>query len=151
MTMSRRRILQAGAALPFVSIPVSIPAHAQRTSGVLRFGLSAFPPNLQPWINTGASAGTVKLLTHRSLVGYDRSGGLRGELAEAWSIDAEGAWGFRPRPAGVPNGGAVTADDVKWSIEQIAAEKSAAYMRNQFQSIARVEIPDPRTIRLVTR
>src|SRR5216683_1413911 len=99
MTVSRRRILQAGAALPFVSIPVSIaasiPGRAQRASGILRFGLSAFPPNLQPWINTGASAGTVKLLTHRSLVGYDRRGELRGELAESWSIDAEGAWVFR--------------------------------------------------------
>src|SRR5258708_1150619 len=154
MTVSRRRILQAGAALPFVSIPgsiaVSIPGRAQR-SGILRFGLSAFPPNLQPWINTGASAGTVKLLTHRSLVGYDRTGALRGELAESWSIDAEGAWVFRLRPALFHNGEPVTAEDVKWSIEQIAAEKSTAYMRNQFQSIARVEIPDARTIRLVTR
>jgi peptide/nickel transport system substrate-binding protein len=151
MTVSRRRILQAGAALPFASIPLSIPGRAQR-SGILRFGLSAFPPNLQPWINTGASAGTVKLLTHRSLVGYDRNGALRGELAESWSIDAEGAWVFRLRQGALfQNGEPVTADDVKWSIEQIAAEKSTAYMRNQFQSIERVEIPDPRTIRLVTR
>src|SRR6266853_1586955 len=97
MTVSRRRILQAGAALPFVSMPVSTRARAQRASGILRFGLSAFPPNLQPWINTGASAGTVKLLTHRSLVGYDRNGALRGELADSWSIDHEGAWVFRLR------------------------------------------------------
>jgi peptide/nickel transport system substrate-binding protein len=150
MTVSRRRVLQAGAALPFVSIAGSVRARAQR-SGILRFGLSAFPPNLQPWINTGASAGTVKLLTHRSLVGYDRTGALRGELAESWSIDAEGAWVFRLRPALFHNGEPVTAEDVKWSIEQIAGEKSAAYMRNQFQHIARVEIADPRTIRLVTR
>src|SRR3954469_24235933 len=137
MTVSRRRILQAGAALPFVSIP----ARAQRASGILRFGLSAFPPNLQPWINTGASAGTVKLLTHRSLVGYDRKGELRGELAESWSIDRDGAWVFRLRQGALcHNGEPVAAEDVKWSIEQIAAEKSTAYMRNQFQQIERVEI-----------
>src|SRR3979411_2009780 len=123
MTVSRRRVLQAGAALPFASIAVSIagsiagsiPARAQR-SGILRFGLSAFPPNLQPWINTGASAGTVKLLTHRSLVGYDRRGALRGELAESWAIDHEGAWVFRLRQGALyENGEPVTADDVKWS------------------------------------
>ena len=49
------------------------------------------------------------------------------------------------------NGEPVTADDVKWSIEQIAAEKSTAYMRAQFQNITRIEIPDPQTVRLVTK
>ncbi len=32
-------------------------AQAQRAK-LLRFGLSAWPPNLQPWVSTGASAGT---------------------------------------------------------------------------------------------
>lgn len=148
MTTTRRAILQASLALPFMSMP----ARAQRASGIIRFGLSAFPPNLQPWVAAGVSAGTVKILTHRSLVSYDRKGELRGELAESWSIDDDRAWVFKLRQGALfHNGEPVTADDVKWSIEQIAAEKSTAFMRVQFQGIERVESPDPRTIRLVTR
>src|SRR5688572_23058858 len=148
MIATRRAILQAGLALPFMTVP----ARAQRASGVLRYGLSAFPPNLQPWVSTGASAGTIKLLTHRSLVTYDSKGELRGELATSWSLDDNGAWVFKLRPGAVfQNGDPVTADDVKWSIEQSAAANSTAYMRAQFQRIERVEITDPMTIRLVTK
>jgi peptide/nickel transport system substrate-binding protein len=153
MTLSRRTLVGAGLAAPLLTSPLlTRPAAAQRANGVLRFGLSAFPPNLQPWVSTGASAGTVKLLTHRSLVSYDNKGRLRGELAESWAIDADGAWVFKLRQGAVfHNGEPVTADDVKWSIEQIAGEKSTAYMRTQFQEIASVEIPNPQTIRLVTK
>lgn len=153
MTLSRRTFLGAGLAAPLLTSPLlTRPAAAQRANGILRFGLSAFPPNLQPWVSTGASAGTVKLLTHRSLVSYDNKGQLRGELAESWAIDADGAWVFKLRQGAVfHNGEPVTADDVKWSIEQIAGEKSTAYMRTQFQEIERVEIPNPQTIRLVTK
>src|SRR3954468_7528903 len=63
ITTTRRALLRAGLALPFLSLP----ARAQPADGILRFGLSAFPPNLQPWVSTGAAAGTVKLMLHRSL------------------------------------------------------------------------------------
>ena len=153
MTISRRSVLGAGLAGPLLASPFLIsPARAQRAAGIIRYGLSAFPPNLQPWVSTGASAGTVKMLINRSLVSYDSKGELRGELAESWSRDADGAWVFKLRKGCVfHNGEPVTADDVKWSIEQIAGEKSTAYMRTQFQLIERVEIPDPQTVRLVTK
>ena len=153
MTISRRSVLGAGLAGPLLASPFLIrPASAQRAAGIIRYGLSAFPPNLQPWVSTGASAGTVKMLINRSLVSYDGKGQLRGELAESWARDAEGAWVFKLRKGCVfHNGEPVTADDVKWSIEQIAGEKSTAYMRTQFQLIERVEIPDPQTVRLVTK
>ena len=142
MTISRRTMLAAGLAAPFASLPLlSRPASAQRAAGILRYGLSAFPPNLQPWVSTGASAGTVKMLIHRSLVSYGPNGELRGELATSWSLDGDGAWVFKLRPGCVfHNGDPVTAEDVKWSIEQIAGEKSTAYMRSQFQSVERIEI-----------
>ncbi|WP_342364329.1 ABC transporter substrate-binding protein [Terrarubrum flagellatum] len=148
MMISRRALVQGAAAVPFLSIP----GRAQRSAGILRYGLSAFPPNLQPWVSTGAAAGTVKLLIHRSLVAYDSKGQLRGELATSWSIDEKGAWVFKLRQGAVfHNGDPVTAEDVKWSIEQIGGEKSTAYMRAPFQSISAVEIPDPQTVRLVTK
>ncbi len=148
MTINRRALVGAGATLPFLGSPL----RAQRSTGIIRYGLTAWPPNLQPWVSTGASAGTVKMLIHRSLVSYDRKGDLRGEIAESWSIDGDGAWVFKLRKDAVfHNGEPVVADDVKWTIEQIAGEKSTAYMRAQFQNVTKIETPDQYTVRLVTK
>lgn len=150
-TLNRRTLL--GAAAGAASLPVLFnPARAQQRPTTIRFGLSAWPPNLQPWVSTGASAGTVKLLIHRRLIGFDEKGEMRGELAREWGLDAQGAWVFRLRPEAVfHNGERVTSEDVKWTIEQMAAERSTAYYRQQMQQVERVETPDAHTVRLVMK
>lgn len=148
MTPTRRAILGGIAAAPFLHMP----ARAQARPGFLRYGLSASPPNLLPWDNTGASAGTVKMLINRSLVAWGADGQLKGELATSWSLDGDGAWVFKLRPDVVfHNGEKFTAEDVRWTIAQVAGERSTAYMRAQFQSLAKVETPDPLTVRLVPK
>lgn len=148
MTMTRRGLLGTAAALPFLPRD----AAAQRQPGMLRFGLSSFPPSLQPWANTGTAAATVKLLIHRGLLSYAPDGALRGELAERWSNDGPTAWVFHLRPdAAFHNGEPVTAADVKWNIEQIAAERSTAYYKAEMGVVERIETPDPRTVRIVTK
>lgn len=148
MTITRRGLLGAGAALPFLPRD----AAAQRQPGVLRFGLSSFPPSLQPWANTGTAAATVKLLIHRGLLSYAPDGQLRGELAESWRNEGPTAWSFTLRPNAVfHNGEPVTSADVKWNIEQIAAERSTAYYRAEMGVVERIETPDPRTLRIVTK
>ena len=148
MIPTRRAVLGGMASLALLHRP----ARAQSRPGYLRYGLSAFPPNLLPWENTGASAGTVKLLINRSLVAWDANGQLKGELAESWSLDDDGAWVFKLRQDALfHNGERVTAEDVRWTIEQVAGEKSTAHMRTQFQNLARVEVPDPTTVRLVPK
>jgi peptide/nickel transport system substrate-binding protein len=148
--LTRRAALGAVSALG--AVPVLKRAVAQQRPGVLRFGLSVWPPNLQPWPSTGAAAGMIKMLTHRRLVGFDERGEPRGELAREFSRDEDGAWVFRLHPNAVfHNGERVTADDVKWTIEQVAAERSTAYYRQQMGEISRVETPDTHTVRLVTR
>ena len=149
MLTTRRLFLGAAATLPVLTRR----AQAQAKPGFLRYGLSAFPPNLLPWDNVGASAGTVKMLINRSLLAWDRTGQLTGELATSWTLDpADGAWVFKLRQDAVfHNGEKVTAQDVAWTIEQIAGEKSTAYMRAQFQALAKVETPDPYTVRLVPK
>ena len=121
MHMSRRALLMAGAALPFLSLP----ARAQRVPGTLIFGLSSYPPNFQPWPNAGTAAATVKLLVHRGLLSYDAQGNMRGELAERWEADGTTAWVFHLREAVFHDGSPVTGEDVKWTLEQVAAERSA--------------------------
>ncbi len=150
MTDLSRRRFSAGLGL-LAACGLAPGAQAQRAK-LLRYGLSAWPPNLQPWVSTGASAGTVKMLIHSRLVTYDRKGEPTGELAESFGREADGAWVFRLVSNAVfHNGEKVTSADVKHTIEQIAGEKSTAYMRGQFQDLDRVETPDERTVRIHTK
>src|SRR6185295_6866104 len=150
--LSRRQAIMGSLALLAKAGLAGGPAYAQARTPLLRYGFSAWPPNLQPWVSVGASAGTVKMLIHGRLTAYDRDGKLVGELAESFSRSEDGAWVFRLVPnATFHNGDPVTSADVRYMIEQIAGEKSTAYMRGQFQDITRIETPDPRTIRLHTK
>jgi ABC-type transport system substrate-binding protein len=146
-TLSRRAIMAGAAALPFLRIPGA----RARTPGVLTFGLSSFPPTIQPWANSGTAAATMKLLMYRGLTSYADDGTLRGELAESWAQDGTHAWVFKLRDAKFQNGEKVTSADVKWTIEQIAAERSTAFFRTEMQNVERVETPDDRTVRIVTK
>ena len=147
---SRRAVLAGGAAaaaLPFVGLPRAKAA----TPGVLTFGLYSFPPSIQPWVNTGTAAATVKLMIYRGLTSYADDGSLRGELADSWQTVGATGWEFKLREAKFQNGERVTASDVKWTIEQVAAEKSTAYFRAEMQGVERVETPDDRTVRIVMK
>jgi peptide/nickel transport system substrate-binding protein len=147
LTVSRRSVLAGGAALPFLRLPGARAA----TPGSLTFGLSSYPPSIQPWANTGTAAATVKLMIYRGLTGFAPDGSLRGELAESWAPEGTTAWVFKLRDATFQNGEKVTSADVKWTIEQVAAEKSTAYMRGQMQSIDKIETPDDKSVRLVMK
>ncbi|MGE4043718.1 MAG: ABC transporter substrate-binding protein [Acetobacteraceae bacterium] len=147
MRLTRRSVLAAGMAVPFLRAP----ARAATTAGRLTFGLSTYPPSLAPWNNSGTAAATAKLTFHRGLLGYADDGSLRGELADKWERAENGAWVFHLRNAFFHNGDPVTSADVAWCIEQMAGEKSTAYYRAQMQEIARVETPDAKTIRLITK
>jgi peptide/nickel transport system substrate-binding protein len=151
--ISRRSLIRSAGGMALLSqTNLLSSSFAQGRAPLLRYGLSAWPPNLQPWISTGASAGTIKMLIHNRLVSYGRNSELQGELAESFRHEADGAWVFKLVPNAVfHNGEPVTSADVRYTIEQIAAEKSTAYMRAQFQTIDRIETPDARTIRIYTR
>ena len=142
----RRSLLAAAAATPIASRIAGA-----RTSDTLTFGLSSYPPSLVPWTSTGTAALTVKIQMFRGLLSFGPDGAVRPELAESYARDGDAAWVFKLRPATFHNGAPVTAEDVKWSLEQIAGEKSTAYLRGQFQAIATVETPDARTVRIVTK
>jgi ABC-type transport system substrate-binding protein len=146
-TLSRRAIMAGAAALPFLRVPGA----RARTPGVLTFGLSSFPPTIQPWANSGTAAATMKLLMYRGLTSYADDGTLRGELAESWAQDGTHAWVFKLREAKFQNGEKVTSADVKWTIEQVAGERSTAFFRTEMQNVERVETPDDRTVRIVTK
>ena len=144
MSITRRTALGAAAALPFLART----GWAAGTPGVLRFGLSSYPPTLAPWANAGTAAGTVQASMNRGLTGYGPDGELGGEIAESWDREGEATWVFKLRDAVWHNGKPVESGHIKWNLDQIAAEKSTAYMRAQCQGIEKIETPDARTIKL---
>ena len=141
-----RRLLMASA--PIAATLAGRSARAD--NGVLRYGLQVYPPSFLPWQSSGTSAATVNVCHRRGLLSYGHDGELRGELAEHWQVDGEG-WLFKLREAYFHNGKRVTAADVKWTIEQITAPKSTAYLRGAMQDITAVETPDDITVRLITK
>lgn len=149
MRLQRRALLAAATAAPFVGLRQ---ARANRRPGTVTFALLVFPPNLQPWVHTGTAAVTVKNLVYRGLLSFGPDGAIRSELAESWEPDGRTAWVFRLRRNAVfHDGRPVTSEDVKWMVEQVAAERSPAYLRTELQQIERVETPDAHTVRMVTR
>jgi len=141
-----RRFLMASA-----PIAASLAGRAARAdTSVMRYGLQVYPPSFLPWQNSGTSAATVNVCVRRGLLSYGHDGELRGELAEHWETTADG-WLFKLREAYFHNGQRVAAADVKWTIEQIAAPKSTAYLRGAMQDIATVETPDDMTVHMITK
>lgn len=150
MALHRRTLLaagMAGAALPFLARQ----GHAAPRQGALRFGLSSYPPSFNPWAQAGTAAGTVTLMTHRGLLSYDKTGNIQGELATKWERDGDAGWLFHLREATFHDGTPVTSADVKWTLEQVAGEKSTAYMRAQFAGVDHIDTPDARTVRIVMK
>lgn len=151
MRTSRRTILRSigagGLALPFLHTS----ARAERVPGTIVFGLSTYPPNTQPWANTGTASVTVKLQMYRGLLSYNADGTLRGELAESWTSDGSTGWTFKLRDAVFHNGKPVTSADVKWTLEEVAGPKSTAYKRTAVREIVKIETPDARTVKLITK
>lgn len=146
VALSRREWLIGAAALPAL-------ARTARAAppDTLRFGLSSYPPSLQPWASTGTAALTVKTLLHRGLLMFGTDGKVKGALASSWTRDGNTGWTFKLRDAVFHNGAPVTADDVKWTLEQIRDAKSTAYLRGQLQVIDSIETPDAKTVRIVTK
>ncbi|MGZ9724126.1 ABC transporter substrate-binding protein [Rhizobium miluonense] len=144
---TRRNLMtmMGGAALA-LSLP-NMSASAE--NAVLRFAISAFPPNLNPWENTGATAGTVKLMLMRGLTGYSEKGELVGELAESWKLVDQTTYAFKLRDnAFFHNGKPVTSADIAYSLKKILADDSTAYLKRDLSVIKDVEIVDDKSFRL---
>jgi len=151
MLINRRTLMKsmlaAGIALPFAGV-TGLAAADDKT---LRIGLSTYPPTLSPGSGGGYAAQAMWALMHRGLLAYTPAGELTGELAESWARDGETAWVFKLREARFSDDSPVTSADVKWSIERMADEKTKSVLRPSFLSIVAIEIPDEKTVRLVTK
>jgi peptide/nickel transport system substrate-binding protein len=152
--LQRRDALKGGVALGtgVLMAPALIGRVRAGEPGHLRFGLSSYPPTLDPWANAGTAAATVKLQLHRGLLGYDENAELRPELAESWEVEGDRTFVFKLRDNAVfHDGSPVTSADVKASYEAIKAPDSTAYLRGAFESIESIETPDDKTVRIILK
>ena len=121
-----------------------------KRGGTLIYGLSTEPPDLDPHVNSGASAGTVKMAVYEGLVKYGHGGAIVPALAERWGLVGQNQYVFHLRK-GVRfhNGDPLTAEDVKFSLERILDPKTGGQLRGPFSVIKAVEVMDPTTVKVV--
>ena len=148
--LSRRALIAAAAAVPMAPLLFARPARA-RTPGTLTFGLSSYPPSLQPFTGTGTAALTVKVQVYKGLLSFGPDGSIQPELALSYERAGETGWKFTLRDAVFHNGAKVTSEDVKATIAAIASDKSTAYLRGAMGGVDRVETPDAKTVIIVMK
>src|SRR5262245_39925127 len=150
-------VRQLGANLLVVLFAVihSAPTAAQQPKGTLVFAVESLAAQtLDPILELRPGNATYQAAMYDSLVGFDLAkGGVGPGVAERWVLSEDGlAWTFYLRPGQkFHNGDALTARDVKFSLERQMAPNSvaaaAASMRRSFKSI---EVVDDLTVRVNT-
>jgi peptide/nickel transport system substrate-binding protein len=132
VTATRLKVGACLLALAFVLAACSGPATSQTDSAsqTLVVGASLEPPTLDPTGSAAASIPQVLLYNvYETLLKVDSQGGFRPLLAEKWETSADRmTYTFTLRKATFPNGRAVTATDLAWSINKIknGSNKAAA-------------------------
>ncbi len=155
-SITRRRLagLLGGAgvlALAPAGLGGASPAAAQQ-AGDLRIRLGADISILDPLKIFQIENQSVASNIYNGLVKYDQATNrIVPDLATEWSISPDGkTYTFKLRP-GVTwhkDNGPFTSDDVKFSFERILDPASGSAYRGQFLGVAKVEAPDPMTVRV---
>ena len=118
--------------------------------GSIKVGISQDLDSLDP--HRAVSAGTKEVLfnIYEGLVKPDSDGNLIEALAESYEISEDAkVYTFTLRE-GVKfhNGDAVTAEDVKYSIDKCADTSNGDPLVSAYSIVERVEIPDEKTVEI---
>ncbi|MGH3749752.1 MAG: ABC transporter substrate-binding protein, partial [Micromonosporaceae bacterium] len=141
--VSRRGFLAGGAALLGTTAlaacgnPATLPRSLEAVrpgaggkpnrGGVLHFGLSTDPANLDPHVSTGSASDYLRQMTYNGLVQYDGSGEIVADLASEFGWADDVTYEVKLR-SGVQfhDGSTLTAEDVVFSFQRMMDEKTAA-------------------------
>lgn len=144
------RILMGTAAATALAIS-ALSAHAAGHAADVTIGMQLEPPVLDP---TAGAAAAIDEITYSNifegLVKFGEDGSINPGLANAWKIDPFGLiYTFELRK-GVKfhDGTDFDANDVKFSLDRIAAEDSANAQKALYASILGVEVVDSHTVRI---
>lgn len=130
-----------------ITILSVIPAVHAQSGEPITMALTAEPANLDPHINAGTSARTIRLLVYRGLFNYDKSGVAAPQLVDTYEVSEDNlTYTFNLRPAVFHNGDPVTAEDVKFSMERILNPDTGATFSKLFAPVESVEVVDADTV-----
>ena len=132
------------------SLTSPLAAQTPKRGGTLVVGMSQDLPGLDPHPSTSTITYQVLSLVYQGLVDFDRDLKIRPVLAESWKVSPNGKeWTFALRK-GVKfhNGRALTAGDVKFSLDRILDPKTAARGKGALSIIESVQVVDPQTVRV---
>lgn len=145
-----------GIALALVLTGCSTPASTPDTTdsaaagGDLVIGVTSDPDTLFPWKATQFQAVNVLQNLYGTLTEFDADLNVVPGLAESWDVSEDGLTVTFTLRKGVTfaDGSTFGAEDVKFSLDAIAAEATAAVARSSLASVASVEATDEHTVTL---
>lgn len=133
----------------------SAPALAQVPEGTLVVAIESLAAqNFDPILEGRPGHAHYHAPLYDALVGFDlKEGGVGPGIAKDWKISEDGkSWTFNLREGlEFHNGEALTAEDVKFSIERIMSEESITAQAASFRRIIKeIEVVDDLTVRFDT-
>jgi len=109
----------------------------------LRFGISNEPADLITGVDQGTVGNTMMSLIHRGLMSYDSSGAVEPALAESIDLVDSTTYNFSLHPdLTFQDGSALTADNVKNSLEYYADPANGSTLNVGLKDISSVDVTD---------
>lgn len=123
---------------------------ADATGGDLVIGVTTDPDTLFPWKATQFQAVNVLQNIYGTLTEYDEDLNVVPGIAESWEASEDGlTMTFNLRSGVVFNDGSeLDSEDVKYSLESIMDEETAAVAATSLAAVEQVDAPDPQTVEL---
>src|SRR5215831_15572006 len=133
----------------------SAPSAAQEPKGTLIFAVESLSAQtLDPILEARPGNAIYQAAMYDSLVGFNiEKGGIGPGVAESWELSADGlTWTFHLRSGQTfHNGDALTAQDVKFSLQrQMAPNSTAAAAPTMRRTITSIDVADDLTLRVNT-
>ncbi|MFC9558726.1 ABC transporter substrate-binding protein [Agromyces sp. NPDC056965] len=124
------------------------PTDAGAAGGSLVVGVTSDPDTLFPWKATQFQAVNVLQNLYGTLTEFDADLNVVPGLAESWEASEDGLTVTFKLREGVTfaDGSTFGSEDVKFSLEAIQAEATAAVSRTSLASVAGIEAPDEQTV-----
>ena len=142
--------LAAAVALTITGCSPAKPAPTDEgtAGGALVIGVTSDPDTLFPWKATQFQAVNVLQNLYGTLTEFDADLNVVPGLAESWEASEDGLTVTFKLREGVTfaDGSTFGSEDVKFSLEAIQAEATAAVSRTSLASVAAIEAPDEQTV-----